>query len=595
MTDVQVGPAKTYAERLAARRAEAETADRRDERLGWARFACLVAAGIVTWMAFGRHVLPAWSVGVPLAAFAALVLRQWGATAARERAQRAAVHWARGLACLDGTWPGGGTSGDRFRDPEHPYADDLDVFGAGSLFERLCTARTPAGEATLARWLAAPSDPADVRPRHAAIGELRDRLDLREDLAVLGGDVRRGVDPTALRTWASAPAIVFAAWERWVAASAALLAVGAVVVWLMGDARPLLAVIAAEAVLAVAVRRRVAAVVAAVDRPGRELPLVAALLGRLEAETFTSPRLVALRAALSAAGDPPAAEIVRLRRLVDLLDARRNQFFAPIAFLLCWSLQCAAAIEAWRQRCGSALAAWLDAVGEIEALMALAAFAFEHPDLPYPELLDDGRVLDGEGLVHPLLARDAVANDVRLGAAPRVLVVSGSNMSGKSTLLRTVGMAVVLAQAGAPVPARSLRLSPLALGASIRVQDSLRDGRSRFYAEITRLKQLVDLAAGPRPLCFLLDEVLHGTNSHDRAIGAEAVVRTFVARGAIGLVTTHDLTLAKVADALSPLARNVHFIDDLAGAQLHFDYRLRDGVVTKSNALALMRAVGLDV
>jgi hypothetical protein len=527
--------------------------------------------------------------------FVVLVLRQWGATAARERARRAAAHWTRGLACLDGTWPGGGATGERFRDPEHPYADDLDVFGTGSLFERLCTARTPAGEATLARWLAEPSEPAAVRLRHAAIAELRDRLDLREDLAVLGGDVRRGVDPTALRTWAAAPHIPFPPLVRWIGAALALLGVAAVAVWVLGDARPLIAVLVAEGVLAAAMRSRVAAVVHAVDRPGRELPLVAALLGRLESETFGSPRLVALRAALAAAGRPPAVEIVRLRRLVDLLEARRNQFFAPIAFVLCWSLQCAAAIEAWRQRCGPALATWLDAVGEIEALMSLAAFAFEHPELPFPLLLDDGRVLEGDDLVHPLLLREAVANDVHLGEAPRVLVVSGSNMSGKSTLLRTVGMAVVLAQAGAPVPARRLRLSPLALGASIRVQDSLRDGRSRFYAEIMRLKQLVDLAAGSRPLCFLLDEVLHGTNSHDRAIGAEAVVRTFVTRGAIGLVTTHDLTLARVADALAPLARNVHFVDDLAGDRLHFDYTLREGVVTKSNALALMRAVGLDV
>lgn len=588
-------PKAIYAKRLAARQAEAEAADRRDERLGWARFACLVAAAIVAWMAFARHTLPPWTVAVPLVLFVALVLRQWGATAAREHARRAAAHWTRGLACLDGSWPGGGASGERFRDAEHPYADDLDVFGTGSLFERLCTARTPAGEATLAGWLTAPSSPDAVRLRHAAVSELRDRLDLREDLAVLGGDLRRGVDPTALRTWAAAPHIPFPPLVRWIGAGLALLGVAAVVVWILGDARPLIAVLVAEGVLVAVMRQRVGAVVHAVDRPGRELPLVAALLARLETETFTAPRLVALRDALATAGHPPAAEIVRLRRLVDLLDARRNQFFAPIAFLLCWSLQCAAAIEAWRQRCGPALAIWLDAVGEIEALMSLAAFAFEHPELPFPILLDDGRALEGDGLVHPLLVRDAVPNDVLLGDAPRVLVVSGSNMSGKSTLLRTVGMAVVLAQAGAPVPARRLRVSPLALGASIRVHDSLRDGRSRFYAEIMRLKQLVDLAAGPRPLCFLLDEVLHGTNSHDRAIGAEAVVRTFVTRGAIGLVTTHDLTLARVADALAPLARNVHFVDDLAGDRLHFDYTLREGVVTKSNALALMRAVGLDV
>ena len=186
-------------------------------------------------------------------------------------------------------------------------------------------------------------------------------------------------------------------------------------------------------------------------------------------------------------------------------------------------------------------------------------------------------------------------NDVHLAADLAVLVISGSNMSGKSTLLRTVGVNAVLAQAGAPVRARRLRLSPLAVGTSMRIADSLQAGTSRFYAEIQRLRQIVDLAAGPRPLLFLLDEILHGTNSHDRRFGAEAIVRGLVQRGAIGLVTTHDLSLATIADALAPRAANVHFEDHLEDGRMTFDYQLRPGVVRKSNALELMRAVGLEV
>jgi DNA mismatch repair ATPase MutS len=178
---------------------------------------------------------------------------------------------------------------------------------------------------------------------------------------------------------------------------------------------------------------------------------------------------------------------------------------------------------------------------------------------------------------------------------PQALVISGSNMSGKSTLLRTVGTNAVLALAGAPVRAARLALSPLALGATLRVQDSLQDGASRFYAEITRLAQIVGLAAGERPLLFLLDEILAGTNSHDRRIGAEAIVRGLVARGAIGLVTTHDLALAAIADALAPAGENVHFADHLEDGRIAFDYLMHSGVVTKSNALELMRAVGLEV
>jgi len=235
-------------------------------------------------------------------------------------------------------------------------------------------------------------------------------------------------------------------------------------------------------------------------------------------------------------------------------------------------------------------------VGEFEALGSLAAYAYERPQDPFPELAEAEGCFEGEGLGHPLIPEGRnVRTDLRLSGELRVLVVSGSNMSGKSTLLRTVGVNAVLALAGAPVRARRLRLSPLEVGASIHVQDSLQAGASRFYAEITRLRQIVELTKGPRPVLFLLDEILHGTNSHDRRVGAEGVVRGLVGRGAIGLVTTHDLALALIADGLAPRAANVHFEDHLEAGKMTFDYRLRPGVVQRSNALELMRSVGLEV
>jgi DNA mismatch repair ATPase MutS len=256
----------------------------------------------------------------------------------------------------------------------------------------------------------------------------------------------------------------------------------------------------------------------------------------------------------------------------------------------------ALAIEAWRAVSGPAVAGWLAAAGELEALSALATYAYERPDEPFPEIVESGPLFEAEAAGHPLLPRaQCICNDVRLAAETAVLVVSGSNMSGKSTLLRTIGITAVLAQAGAPVRARRLRLSPLAVGTSMRIVDSLQAGTSRFYAEIQRLRQLVDLTQGPRPLLFLLDEILHGTNSHDRRLGAEAVVRGLLARGAVGLVTTHDLSLAAIVDRLAPRAANVHFEDHLANGRITFDYRMRPGVVQRSNALELMRAVGLEV
>jgi len=211
-------------------------------------------------------------------------------------------------------------------------------------------------------------------------------------------------------------------------------------------------------------------------------------------------------------------------------------------------------------------------------------------------LAEEGQCFEAEGVAHPLIPDDrAVRNDLAIGGDLRIVVVSGSNMSGKSTLLRTVGVNTVLAQMGAPVRARRMRLSPLAVGASIRLNDSLHEGRSRFYAEILRLRQILDLTAGRLPVLFLVDEFMHGTNSHDRRIGAEAMARGLVRRGAIGLITTHDLALAAIADELGPKAANVHFEDSVENGEIHFDYRMRPGVVRKSNAVELMRSVGLEV
>jgi DNA mismatch repair ATPase MutS len=273
--------------------------------------------------------------------------------------------------------------------------------------------------------------------------------------------------------------------------------------------------------------------------------------------------------------------------------------FALPAAMVLWATQLAFAIERWRARAGPHVPEWLAALGEFEALAALGELSYERPDYAFPATDDPGGDprLEARALAHPLLPDSAVANDVQLGSdAPHLLIVSGSNMSGKSTFLRAIGVNVVLAQAGAPVRAEAMRLSPIALGASMRAADSLVDGRSRFMAEILRLKQVVDLARDQDGrLLFLLDEVLSGTNSHDRRHGAQALLTGLIRLGAIGLVTTHDLALGAMADAPGVRAVNVHFEDAFDGTHLAFDYRLKPGLVKTSNAIPLMQSIGLDV
>jgi hypothetical protein len=570
----------------------------RERWISHLRLAVFIAGVATGWFAFGTHLLDAVWLVPPILLFAALMLVHDRVIQRHRRAERQCEFYERGLARLEDRWSGHGERGEEFRDPRHPYADDLDLFGEGSLFELLCTARTPAGQRALAGWLAAPANTREIRERQAAVQELRERLDLREDLALLGEEVRSQLDPRAMLEWGAAPAELVSLRLRLAAAALAGLTLATLTSWILVGTGPLPFAfgLAAQGLFAWRLRARVLPVIRKVSRPTRDLRLLRGLLERLEREPATAPRLLALRAALETRGLPPSRRIAQLQRLVDLLDARQNQFFAPIGALLIWGTQVSLAVEHWRCEFGRALGRWLEAAGEMEALAALAGYAFEHPEDPFPEIAEEGPCFEGRALGHPLLPRErCVRNDLRLDGELQALVVSGSNMSGKSTLLRTAGTNALLALAGAPVRAASLRVSPLAVGASIRVSDSLQEGTSRFYAEIKRLHRIVKLCEGELPVLFLLDEILHGTNSHDRRIGAAAVVRELLGRGAMGLVTTHDLALAQIADELAPRIDNVHFEDHLEEGRIEFDYRLRPGVVRKSNALELMRAVGLEV
>jgi hypothetical protein len=373
--------------------------------------------------------------------------------------------------------------------------------------------------------------------------------------------------------------------------------------WATGESGAFVTVLVAEIFFSVPQRRGIQRALHAAEAPARDLDVLAHVLAHLERRTFSATRLAELRRSLDTPartsarpGTRASRAIAQLHWLVELHDWQHNQFFAPIGAALLWGTHLAWAIEAWRRVHGRHVRAWLATVGEFEALSSLSAYRFEHPDDVWAEMVDGPPVFDGTGVGHPLIpAAKMVRNDVHLDGPTRLLVVSGSNMSGKSTLLRTVGINTVLALAGAPVRAARLRVTPLAIGATLRIQDSLQEGRSRFYAEITRIRHLTDIARGPLPLLFLLDELFHGTNSHDRLIGATGVLGSLLDRGAIGVITTHDLALTAIADRLSPRAANVHFDDHFEGGEIVFDFLMKPGPVTRSNALALMRSVGLDI
>ncbi len=566
-------------------------------RLGNVRLLLAVLAVILAWASLRAHALSAWWLAAPVVAFVGIASYHSRILRARELAERAVAFYEKGLARIQDRWAGSGETGKRFDDPHHVYAGDLDLFGKGSLFQLLSTARTRMGEDTLAHWLLAPSTVEKIRERHAAVDELRDQLDLREDLAVLGEDVGVGVHPDALLQWAESPNQMRPLWLRWLSPVLAAMAVAGAVAWAVwGSAALLVLIVVIEAVFTYRLKKPLEELLHGTEHAFRDLDLLSGVLARVEMHTFQAPRLQALQQELVSSGVPGSQAIAQLRTLVDLINSRHNIAVRILDAPLMYSVQVAFAAEHWRQNHGGALRLWIDAIAQMEALLSLATYGFEHPADPFPEFAVGAASFDGEDLGHPLVpAALCVRNDVSIRGGTRVLLVSGSNMSGKSTLLRAIGMNVVLAMAGAPVRARRFRLSPLHVGASIRVNDSLQEGSSRFYAEITRLRQIFDLAGGDPPLLFLLDELLQGTNSNDRRIGAEGIVRALVNKGAIGLVSTHDLALTDIGESVAGRLRNVHFQDELANGRMTFDYKLREGVVTKSNGLELMRSIGLEV
>ncbi|HVT04737.1 MAG TPA: DNA mismatch repair protein MutS [Thermoanaerobaculia bacterium] len=607
-----------YVERVRALNVELAALNSRSTLISRLRLFCVATAVILAFPAFVYGVLNGWWVALPLAAFIALAITH-------ERVIRRSTHLElrrkfneRGLERVTGMWMGRGSDGARFLDPSHPYAADLDIFGTGSLFQLLSSARTAAGEDKLAGWLAAPASIGEIPPRQNAVRELTAQLDLREELATIAEETAAAISPEELVTWSRAPKAEFAPWERLVASALSIVALPLFLLSLPGvlssiarvieprfptltPDNPLLRLVPmlfllialAELGFTKYLGRRTAPQMEGISRAADDLTIMAGVLDLISAQTFDAPLLQALHDSLQHDGENASARVRRLARLLELVDAARNQFFAPFAALLLWRTHISFRVARWRAANGPDVEKWLETIGTFEALSSISSFAWENPGHVFPTVEETAPHFSATRMTHPLMKQtERVANDASLSTKVPLLLVSGSNMSGKSTYLRSIGTNTVLALAGSPVAASSMSLSPLRVGASLRIADSLQAGVSHFYAEVQKVKQIVDLTRqGPGTL-FLLDEIFHGTNSHDRRIGAEAVIRSLLAAGAIGLVTTHDLALASIAEGSG---RNVHFEDTIVDGRMTFDFKLREGVVEKSNALALMRAVGLDV
>jgi hypothetical protein len=593
-------PGLDYAARLASALREAEELDKRSAVLANLRGIAFTAAavlGVLTF--FGKLPEPVWyAVAGCVAIYVALVVSHDRVLRREQRARLRARLNERGVARLTGEWHQFRERGDQFRRVDHLYTEDLDIFGQGSLFQLVNETATRLGESVLAHWLESDASAGVAQQRQGAIAELAALIDFRQELLVECQLVtKEKADPRLFIRWAEGgPYLREIAWARlpaWLipATTVALIAMGQWgfiprYAWLLG--------IVASLITLRLVKSQLDDFYARISVGEMGFVRFERAFEKIETERFRHPLLQRLSTDLS--GERVSTHLRRFSYLFSFAELRQSrQLHALINVLTLWDIHWLFQLEEWRMDVGARVRGWFDSLAELEALCSLGAFAHDRPHFAFPTFVEHSPLFIAKQLGHPLL-NNPVRNDVDIPSPRSVLIITGSNMSGKSTLLRAIGTNAVLALAGAPACAESLQTSELHVLTSMQVRDSLELGVSHFYAEVKRIKAVLDAAAAASGhALFLLDEILWGTNTRERQIASREVLHLLLKTGASGAVSTHDLSLASLGQELDANVKNYHFKDRLVDGEMTFDYRLRDGVLDTTNALRLMRQVGIPI
>ncbi len=596
-----MGPAEICAERLNSRYTEYKHLKRKHRLLGNARLAGAAVGLAVLWSV--ETYLPGltwYAAALLLGGFIYSSVRFSRIESAIFDTGNAVVLYADPVYGFRRNEGPGQTAKDLPVEADHPFSLDVDVVQPDGLFDRVNTAATRTGMQELAKLLSEPVETAVIRDRQAVVKELKSQLDLREDFYLTGLRKVRCIRTDGMLGWASKKA---APVPRWVPAGCLALSsvtLAAAVAAALGTS-PLLAGGFGAALLAeylfwrgISAHRKVPSLEA--ERFHVDFAELLALVRLLEKQDFEAPLLRQVTQALQSDSGSATQALQRFRRVIAMYEARRNHFVGIFGPLILYETQLALAVERWRAEWSAQLPRWIKALAMFEAYSSVACYAFEHPMHTFPELVDEGPTFRAENLAHPLLGENAVSNSVTLDRERPILVISGANMAGKSTLLRSIGINLALAYAGAPVRSKSMSMSSLAVVASIRVTDSLKAGESRFAAELKRIRLMLDRIRSGIPTLVLIDELFGGTNSYDRYTGAVSLAEYILCLdSALAVLSTHDRNITRWAERNSARIANAHFADVFSEGDMKFDYKLREGPATKGNALELMRLAGLPI
>ena len=486
-------------------------------------------------------------------------------------------------------------AGTEFIDPHHPYTHDLDIFGEGSLFQAVNRGNTINGKHLMAQRLSYPlASGEQILLQQEAVQELTSKTDFRQHFQASGMEIdEQRYDREQLLEWVRLPSFLFGpSWIKLLLTALPMMTVAAVVTaFFITDAKPVAIVLALTqwAILGF-YSKRVNHFHEYISRKKNILEKFGRLLHVFGKEKFTS----AILKTLTSSADEADLKVNSLASLVTNLNARLN-FLTNLVVnsLLLYDLQCVYRLEKWKQENSAHLTRWLNVISEAEVLCSLSTFAFNHPSFIYPKISSE-LIIKTEGLGHPLISeKECVTNDLYIGKGQAVLIITGANMAGKSTFLRTSGVNLVLALAGAPVYAKTFSCPIINLRSGMRTADSLKDHQSYFYAELDRLKSIMDELRSDKPLLILLDEILKGTNSTDKQSGSIALVKQLLPHPCLAMIATHDIVLGDLENQFPQHIKNYHFEANIENDQLSFDYKLKPGIAQTMNATFLMKKMGI--
>jgi hypothetical protein len=588
-----------YRTRVDNFRQKAEKLEKRENQLSVARLIAFVSGILLFFVLFSHSAaLATLALLLCLSVFVWLVKKYSTVEKDKTHYRHLETINRKELECLEGSFSGF-PDGSEYISREHPYSYDLDLFGPSSVFQYLNRTTSKPAADMLARWLMAPATIEDIILRQQAVTELSSRIEWRQKLITLGYiNKNAGSDPGAILSWVQGN-VLFDKQRRLRITTLCLtvLALAAIAGVVMGlPAAILVPVLGINFLYYGSLSKKITLLHNQVSRSSDMLKVYSATIDLIEKEQFTTQKLTSLHGVFINRYSV-SSEINRLSRLLNRLDVRLNIMVSvPLNLFFFWDVHYCMALENWKKTHAGEVGKWFSAMADFEALSSLSNAAFNNPDWVMPDVTDEYFILKAKQIGHPLIAFSRrIDNSLEITRSGKTILITGSNMSGKSTFLRTCGVNTVLALAGAPVCAASFMVSNVQLYSSMRISDSLEDNTSSFYAELKRLAAIIKEAGHNPRLFLLLDEILRGTNSNDRYTGSVALIRQLIGYGTVAMVATHDLKLADLAQEMPEQLDNYHFDVKIEGEELYFDYKLNPGICTSLNASILMKKMGIKV